>query len=80
MVKSEKYSIEEIQSKIIETCEMLYGPMNHNSYFVALDTNENSVRTTILENIDDPEISKAKYLDMSVYVLQTGKDVFIKTV
>ena len=74
----EKYSIEDIQSKIINTCEKLYGKMDHNSYFVALNTTEQAVRNEILENIDDSSITNTKYLDMSAYILQTGNHVFIK--
>ena len=80
MVRTDKFSVEQIQAKIIETCEKLYGPMDHDSYFIVPNTTENAVRADILDNIDDRDIAKMKYLDIAAYVLQTGTDVFIKII
>ena len=77
-MRPEAYSVEDITDIYIETCERLYGPMNHDSYFRVENKSVNEVRDEIISSVENTEIAKAKYLDMSLYVLQTDKDVFIK--
>jgi hypothetical protein len=77
-LRPEAYSVEDIANIYIETCERLYGPMNHESYFRVENKSVGEVRNEILSSIENTELAKSKYLDMSLYVLQTDKDVFIK--
>ena len=77
-MNSNGYSVEEIKDIFIQTCEELYGPMDHNSYFHIKDKSEQEVINEILSTVNDKSFAKLTYLDMSLYVLQTGEDVFIR--
>lgn len=76
-MRPDEYSVEDIQSIFVETCERLYGAMNHRGYFKVVNKKEKEVAREILTALDNQELAKMKYLDMSLYVLQTGDDVFI---
>ena len=76
-MRPSEYSVEDIQQIFIETCERLYGEMNHDSYFCVENTTENDVYMEILDAVEDRELAKSVYMDMSMYILQVGSDVFI---
>lgn len=77
MVNLDRSTVEDIQSLIAEICVQEYGPINSNRYFIAKDTTVSEVRQNILNHLENTEDRKMKYLDMSIYVLQVGKDVSI---
>ena len=76
-MRPSEYSIEDIQQIFIETCERLYGEMNHDAYFCIKDTEENTVYLEILDAVENRELAKSIYVDMVMYILQVGSDVFI---
>lgn len=69
--------LEDVQKEIVSICEKEYGHIDHNRYFVAENSDVNAVRKHILDNLSVEEKKKSIYLDMTVYILQAGKDVFI---
>ena len=70
--------MEEIEDIFIQACTDLYGEMNHDSYFYVKNKTEQEVINEILSAVNNKSLAKLTYLDMSLYVLQTGNDVFIK--
>ena len=77
-----QYSIEEIQSIILDVCKREYGSENGDSYFIVKNSSELDVKLNILNQIkkENEELAKMQYLDMSIYVLQVNNDVFISIV
>lgn len=73
----EKTNIEDIQELIKDICIREYGPINSNRYFIVKNTTVSNVRQNILNQLENEENKKMKYLDMTIYVLQVGNDVSI---
>lgn len=82
MKRPDQYSIEEIQSLILDVCKREYGPENSDSYFIVKNSSEIDVKLNILKHIEkeNEELAKMQYLDMAIYVLQVEDDVFISIV
>ena len=82
MKRPDQYSIEEIQSLILDICKNEYGPKNSDSYFIVKNSKEYDVKRNILKQVEvlNKDLAKMTYLDMSVYVLQVQDDVFISIV
>ena len=77
-LEDKKISISDENIKLFhQLCEKEYGHIDHNRYFVAENSDVNAVRKHILDNLSVEEKKKSIYLDMTVYILQAGKDVFI---
>lgn len=70
-------NIEDVQREIIDICEKNYGTIDHNRYFISENDTVNNVRQTLLDGLTSEEYKKGIYLDMTVYILQMGKNVFI---
>lgn len=82
MKRPDQYSIEEIQSIILNVCNKEYGPQNSESYFIVKNSSEIDVKLNLLKQIEkeNKDLAKMQYLDMSIYVLQVADDVFISIV
>lgn len=82
MKRPDQYSIEEIQSMILNVCKNEYGPSDSDSYFIVKDSTELDVKMNILKHIEkeNKELAKMMYLDIAIYVLQVKNDVFISIV
>ena len=82
MKRPDQYSIEEIQSMILNVCKNEYGPSDNDSYFIVKDSTELDVKMNILKHIEkeNKELAKMMYLDIAIYVLQVKNDVFISIV
>ena len=74
-----QYSVEQIRSIILDACNSLYGESKDNQYFIVKDSTVGKVEFEILNQLEE-DLRKNKYLDMAVYILQTGSDVFIRIV
>ena len=71
-----QYTVEEIQKIVLDACSKLYGNINER-YFIVKDSNAFSVKEEILNEIKSNGLNLMKYVDMSAYIMQSGKDVFI---
>ena len=71
-----QYTVEEIQKIVLDACSKLYGDINER-YFIVKDSTVINVKEEILNEIRSNELKLMKYVDMSAYIMQSGKDVFI---
>lgn len=69
--------LDEVQKEIVSICETEYGKIDRNRYFVAKHDTAYNVRQTIINKMTTEDHKKSIYLDMTVYILQAGDDVFI---
>ena len=69
--------LDDVQKEVVSICEKEYGRIDRNRYFVANNDTVYNVRQTILNQMTLEDCKKNIYLDMSVYILQAGNDVFI---
>lgn len=79
MVNVDQYTIEDIQKMIIDVCNTEYYSISSDDskYFLVENDTVENVRSNILNHLSDPNLRKSKYLDMTVYIMQMNKDVFI---
>lgn len=68
--------MDKFRENVVDICERDYVSDSGNRY-IAKNDNAYNVRAHILENIENKEMRKNKYLDACTYVLQFGDDVYI---
>ena len=72
--------MKETREKILSTLKELYGPCNHNKYFLVHDRKEKDVRQEILNKFRENGIVKGNdnILDLYVITSQINSDVYIQ--
>lgn len=80
MVKSIQYKVEEVRDAVVKACTDLYGEPERGIYFTAPNTKVLDVEMKIINELENDELAKKRYLDMCACILQSGDDVVIKIV
>lgn len=75
-----QFKVEEIRDAIVKACTKLYGEPERGIYFTVPNAAVLDVELQIINELENDEFAKKRYLDMCACILQSGDDVVIKIV
>jgi len=71
--------LEDVKNDIIDACENLYGPFDHNDCIMVKDKTEDDVRNEIANAINFVSTKTTmKYIDMCIYITQFKDTITIR--